>query len=553
MSERSANAGALRKAFTLGSPFERPSAAALRGLAAVVLLDASLAFQNVWPTPMIRWSGELSVECGVLLILVVAAQLSLGPLSGAAIGWLTAGWLLLVLGHYADVTAPALYGRDINLYWDVRYMPDVAAMIARAAPLWLIVCVVAAVAAILGLLYVVFRWAIRCIAGVAFDAKQRAPIFMAGVTIVALFTAQQLGRHFDTEPAFATPVTLTAARQVQLVAGALRASKTLPPSPPMTADLARVRDADVYLVFIESYGSIAFERRDMAPQLAAARTDLDAAIHATGRDVVSAFVESPTFGGSSWLAHLSLMSGVEVRDPETNARLMTERRETMVTAFKRAGHRAVALMPGLRQVWPEGGFYGFDEIDGATRLDYGGPEFGWFAIPDQFSLAKFDALEAAQPSRAPRFVFFPTISTHFPFIPTPPYQPDWSRIFDAHPYDGPSIVRAYAQQPDWTHFGPGYVQAIAYDYATLAGYLRRPAPRDVVMILLGDHEPAAAVSGEGASWDVPVHVIASRPQILDRLRAHGFRAGLTPARPSLGHMHTLLPVLLDAFSTDTRR
>ena len=60
-------------------------------------------------------------------------------------------------------------------------MPDVAAMIARAAPLWLIACVVAAVAAILALLYVAFRWAIRRVAAAAFDPKERAPIFMAGV------------------------------------------------------------------------------------------------------------------------------------------------------------------------------------------------------------------------------------------------------------------------------------------------------------------------------------------------------------------------------------
>jgi hypothetical protein len=517
--------------------------------AAVALLDISLAFQNVWPTPLIRWSGEFSVECGVLLMFIVAGQLWLGPLSRRAARWLAVGWIVLVLGHYADVTTPALYGRDINLYWDLRYMPDVVAMVARAAPLWLLVCVVAAVVLGFALLYVAFRWAIRRVGAAAFDARERAPIFMAGVMIVGFFTAQQLGRHFDTEPTFATPVVETYARQLRLVAGALSASKTLPPSPPMTADLAAVRDADVFLIFIESYGAIAFERPDMAPLLAAGRADLDAAIRASGREVVSAYVESPTFGGSSWLAHLSLMSGVEVRDPETNARLMTEKRETIVTSFRRAGHRTLALMPGLRQAWPEGAFYNFDETYGATRLDYGGPEFGWFAIPDQFSLAKFDALEAAQPSRTPRFVFFPTISTHFPFIPTPPYQPDWTRIFDAHPYDGPSIVRAYAQQPDWTHFGPGYVQAIAYDYATLAGYLRRPKQRDFVMILLGDHEPAAAVSGEGAAWDVPVHIITSRPRILDVLRTHGFHDGLMPARPSLGKMHTLLPVLLDAFST----
>ena len=521
--------------------------------AAVLLLDVSLAFQNVWPTPLIRWDGELSVECGAVLALIIALQLSFGPLTRAAARWLTAGWLVLVLGHYADVTTPALYGRDINLYWDVRFMPDVAAMIARAAPIWLIACVLAAIAALLALLYLLFRWAIRTVAAAAFDPRERAGVFMFGVGMVALFAAQQLGVHVVAEPSYATPVVATYARQARLVAGALSASQTLPPSPPMTADLAAVRGADVFLIFVESYGAIAFERPDMAPQLEAGRADLDAAIHATGRDVVSAFVESPTFGGSSWLAHLSLMSGVEVRDPETNARLMTEQRETIVTHFKRAGHRAVALMPGLRQAWPEGAFYGFDEIYGAARLAYAGPEFGWFAVPDQFSLAKFDALEHDAPSRAPRFVFFPTISTHFPFLPTPPYQPDWRRMLLEHPYDGPSIVRADGQQPDWTHFGPGYVNAIAYDYATLAGYLRRSAGRDVVMVLLGDHEPAAAVSGEKASWDVPVHVIASRPQILDRLRARGFSRGLTPARPSLGRMHTLLPILQDAFSTSATR
>jgi hypothetical protein len=115
-------------------------------------------------------------------------------------------------------------------------------------------------------------------------------------------------------------------------------------------------------------------------------------------------------------------------------------------------------------------------------------------------------------------------------------------------------VDAYAHEPDWTSFAPGYVNAISYTYATLSGYLRESANRDRVLILVGDHQPAAAVSGEGAPWDVPVHVIAGtgssrdRSRILDRLVARGFRPGLTPQRPALGRMHTLLPVLLDAFS-----
>ncbi len=521
----------------------------LKLLFALALLNASLAFQNLWPTPAIHWEGELSIEFALVLLLLAISRRWFGPPSATLIRTTAIVWTVLTIGHYADVTAPALYGRDINLYWDMQFMPDVAAMVVRAAPVWLVVLAIAVVAIVLVSLYRLFRWALRLVAAATADEGQRRTMVVVAGIIMALFAAQWLP---GIGPAianrlFTTPVTSTYIRQARFVAAAMAGSHPMAASPAMDSDLALVQDADVYLVFIEAYGAVAFERPDIAPGLTTARAALDEAIHASGRRVVSAFVDSPTFGGSSWLAHISLMSGVEVRDPETNARLMTEKRETLVTQFARHGFETAALMPGLRQRWPEGAFYGFNEIADATRLDYRGPEFGWFAIPDQYSLAKFDAIVSDRTTRRPLFVFYPTISTHFPFSPTPPYQPDWGRMFDAHPYDGPAIVRAYARQPDWTHFAPGYVDAVSYTYETLGGYLRRHADRDFVMILLGDHQPAAAVSGEGASWSVPVHVIASRSEILDRLVARGFRNGLTPARPALSPMNALLPVLLDAF------
>jgi len=324
----------------------------------------------------------------------------------------------------------------------------------------------------------------------------------------------------------------------------------VPPSPPMTSDLAGLEGADVYLIFLESYGAVTFDRPAFAAGLASAREEFERAVRDTNRGIVSAFVESPTFGGNSWLAHISLMSGVEVRDPDVNAMLMAQKRDTMVTAFSRRRYRTVALMPGLWQAWPEGAFYHFDEIYGGERLDYRGPEFGWFDIPDEFALARFDALEARAASRAPLFMFFPTISTHTPFRPTPPYQADWARMLTDQPFEQSELDRAFDQQADWLNLGPSYVDAMRYSYATLAGYLRRTANRDVVMILIGDHQPPALVSGEGAPWDVPVHVITSRSGVLDRLVARGFRRGLAPSRPDLSKMHALLPVLLDAFARE---
>ena len=76
------------------------------------------------------------------------------------------------------------------------------------------------------------------------------------------------------------------------------------------------------------------------------------------------------------------------------------------------------------------------------------------------------------------------------------------------------------------------------------------AAKDVLLKqLIGDHQPPALVSGEGVPWDVPMHVITNRPEILASLRAKGFTQGLTPARPHLGQMHEVVPTLLDAFSS----
>jgi hypothetical protein len=241
------------------------------------------------------------------------------------------------------------------------------------------------------------------------------------------------------------------------------------------------------------------------------------------------------------------LSGIDVRDADTNAQLMAAHRDTLVRLFERRGYRTVAVMPGLKETWPEGAFYGFDRIYGAAQLAYHGPEFGWFAVPDQFSLWRLRQLELDRPARAPLFVLFPTISTHFPFSPTPPYQRDWSRLSTEHAFDPAAVASAYGDQPDWMNFGPGYVRALSYDFSCLTDFLTLESHRDLVLVVIGDHQPAAAVSGEGARWDVPVHIVTSHGGAMERLISDGFTRGMTPGG-SLGPMSRLLPILLHSFS-----
>jgi len=516
---------------------------------AVLLLDISLSFASLWPTPGIKWTGQLSVECAVLLAVLAGVWQLSGRPSRAMLGALGALWTILALGRYAAVTSSALFGRDINLYWDSRHFSNVASMLVRVATPLEVVGVGLAVAAIPLTVFAVLRWALGRVSEVMKAPRVRAWIAAGCAAVVVAFAVERATMDPDATPRIPSPTAVTYARQAEMVADVLlgRGVTTLGEGPALSSDLGAIGNADVLLIFIESYGAVTYDRPAFARALESRRATFERQIHDSGLGVASAFVESPTFGGSSWLAHVSFLTGFEVKDEGTNVRLMAQQRRTLVTALGDHGYRTVAIMPGLQEYWPEGAFYGFDRIYDTVELGYTGPSFGWWPIPDQFALAQLEHLELGRRDRAPVFAFLPTTSTHTPFSPTPPYQPSWARMLTPHPYDAADYKKAWAHPPDWLNLGPSYVTSMDYAFASLGGFVSLPRNRGVVVVLLGDHQPPAAVSGEGATWDVPVHVIASAPAVLAALKAHGFTEGLHPPRTRVMKMHELMPALLSAF------
>ena len=522
---------------------------------ALVILDASLSFASLWPTPGIRWTGQLSVECAVLVLGLALAWHLRGRPPAWALRILAGFWMLLALGRYAAVTSTALFGRDINLYWDSRHFSAVGAMLARvASPLELAGVVLAALAIPLAV-YALLRWSLgRVSASMAHDTARRA-IAVGCLTVIGLFAADRLTTRPDASPRMPAPITSTYLRQAGMVADVLlgRDARSLGEGPSLPAELSAIDGADILVVFVESYGAVTYDQPAFSRALETRRARFEEQVHAGGLDVVSAFVESPTFGGSSWLAHVSFLTGVEVKDEGTNVRLMAQKRRTLVTALGARGYRTVAVMPGLQEIWPEGAFYGFDRIYGTQQLAYTGPSFGWWSIPDQFALAQLEHLELAPKDRAPVFAFLPTTSTHTPFSPTPPYQASWPRMLTPMPYDEADYQRAWAEPPDWLNMAPSYLRSMDYVLATLGGFISLPRTRDVVLILIGDHQPPAVVSGEGAPWDVPVHVVSSRRAFLDALTAQGFSRGMHTRRAPLMRLHQLMPALTSAMAGDVRR
>lgn len=531
----------------------------LRAAAALLLLNTLLTFGNRLPGLGVQWQPRLSFELALVLAAWAAWAVRAGPLAPRTVGRLATLGVLLVVARYVDVTVPAVFGRPVNVYWDGRHALEVLRLAldapgANTTGRLLLGAALAAAAFVA--MRAVLRWAIGTLAHTlarADAAPLRRLAWVNAAVMTAFFVAYTPGGA-DTRYLMARPLAPMLAHQAGLLASALwpwHAESELGASPPFERHgLDGLHGADVVLLFAESYGAATLDRPEQAAAMREPRERLDAAIRAGGRGVVSARVRSPTFGGGSWLAHAALLAGIDTADPDHYELLLASRRPTLVDHFARHGWRTVGWMPGLQKAWPEGSFYGYDRLAGADAIGYAGPAFGFWRIPDQVAMAQLARQELAPPAdpprRAPRFVVFPTLGTHAPFRPLAPYVGDWSRVLAADAYTPAQQAAALAAPVAWNDAG-AYLDALRYQFDWLSGFLRERAPHPLVMVIVGDHQPLAAVSGAGASWDVPVHVVADDPALLQRLTARGFEPGLLPRRPALGALHELTGLLVQAF------
>ena len=118
------------------------------------------------------------------------------------------------------------------------------------------------------------------------------------------------------------------------------------------------------------------------------------------------------------------------------------------------------------------------------------------------ALARLDALERRGRSRPPVFVVFPTGHEPRAVRSGPSVSANLTRVLTPDAFDDADVAHAMAVTPDLSNLAPSYVRAMAYEYRSLAGYVRQQAD-DSVMIVVGDHQPPAAVSGRDAPWHVP--------------------------------------------------
>ena len=293
--------------------------------------------------------------------------------------------------------------------------------------------------------------------------------------------------------------------------------------------LTGLRGKDVLIAFVESYGRVAIEDPEFAPQMTSLLDAGNSRLRAAGYASRSAFLTSPTFGGGSWLAHSTLLSGLWINNQQRYRNLLASDRLTLNRAFHRAGWRTVDVEPAVTRAWPEGAFYRSDRLYTAQNLGYRGPLFNFSSIPDQYTLSAFQRLERGTPNHPPTMAEMVLLSSHSPWAPLPRLV-DWGKVGDGSVFTGmPKEGDSPEQLRDRGRIRSAYLQSIEYSVNTLISYVETYGDDNLVLILLGDHQPAPIVAGEGASRDVPVTIVARDHAVLDRMSGWGWQDGLKPA------------------------
>lgn len=480
-------------------------------------------------------SGKLSEVGFPLEVFGIALfALTLNGAGFAILRWaVTLSLAAMLFLKLADIGTGIVFQRPFNPYLDVKILTDGWNLLSGtvgAAEAAGIIC-----AGLLAWLLVVavFYWSFAGFLHLAIGLRRKSALASGILFLVGLATIivqdhdhRNLGVEARAVPYFVNRVAMVR----DSVADLARFEDEVDQDPiSVGPHFSTLAGTDVVLIFIESYGRSAIEDSRYAARINDRLGLMEREIGAAGLQARSGWLTSPTVGGVSWLAHGTLLSGFWIDSQARYDRMITSERRSLNSLFRSAGWRTAAVMPAITMDWPEAGYFGYDSVHDAHGLGYKGKPFNWVTMPDQYTLSAFERLERSADHK-PVMAEMALISSHAPWTPIPSLL-DWDQVGDGSVFDAqaeggdpPSVVWA---EP--ARVREHYVASIDYVLETLGSYMARYG-KNTLFILLGDHQPASIVTGDGASRDVPMHIVTGNPELLKRIDGWNWQAGMIPLK-----------------------
>ncbi|HEX5100647.1 MAG TPA: sulfatase-like hydrolase/transferase [Polyangiaceae bacterium] len=536
---------------------------------------ATLTFLGAWmllnAVANVRYPGKetrlwyLVPSLDIVVLLGVFA--ALGALRRRVPLWvhgaLTLALFLVRLLRIGDGVSTRFMHRPFSLYVNLSLLPEVPRLLWDTVPLGTLVLgtvgVVVGVVLVLGLSFLALQTLEKAL-------TERTNVgILAGVTLVLLAASFVPRARADERytGAFASSgvarmvnegTALWQARgyreRIEHTVADVRARLAHQPT-----NLARLRGADVLLFIVESYGEGALAdpalARRVRPELEAMASELTGA----GYTAASSVLDSPTFGGGSWLAHAALNTGVRTENQLEYELVAVHHPITLGDFFRDAGYRTVLVQPANVRGPDKRQYLTFDASYFGAAFDYRGPSFGWGTMPDQYVIDFVDRRELSQRAPAgPRFVEYALITSHAPWTRQASVVRDWSAVGDGSIFAGLPIKE---HDTSWSHLegaSGAYADALVYDLEVLRRYLADRVKDDTLVIILGDHQPPGGVTGESSGHGVLVHVLSRKRAMVEPFVARGYTSGMVPATSGARRgLETFLFSFLRDFSEDLRQ
>ena len=506
------------------------AATVLAGLVVLLALVAPDEQGHLTPAAFLRIPVEGLVPVVLLLALPARARRVVAVVAGIVLGVLT------VL-KTVDVGFSAVLGRPFDLVLDWGLIGAATGVVEDSVGRAGAVATVAAAGLLVAAVLLATTLSVLRLTRLAVG-HGTATTRTVGVLTVVWIACAALGVELvpGVPVASAADASLVGNRALQIRTGlrdrqAFAAEAAVDPfrNTPGAELLTGLRGKDVIVSFVESYGRYAVEDPTFSPRITAVLDAGTRRLDAAGFGSRSAFLTSSTVGGGSWLAHGTLLSGLWINSQQRYRSLVSSDRLTLPSGFRRAGWNTVSVEPAVDRAWPEARFFGYGKVYDSRNLGYRGPRFSYATMPDQYTLATFQRAERA-PGHAPVMAEITLVSSHTPWTPIPRLL-DWDALGDGSVFQDPANRQGGPPGPILGSPGrlrASYAASVEYSLATLISYVEHYGGDDLVLVFLGDHQPAPVLTGAGASRDVPVTIVARDPAVLDRISGWGWQPGLRP-------------------------
>src|SRR5580693_4233767 len=508
-------------------------------IAIAVLALGLLWFVLVAPDRSWQFSLAAFVRIPVEMLVLVAVALVLPPWPRRIVAAIAGiGFSVLLFDKILNIGMYGVVDRAFNPLSDWGSIRPAVAVVRAAVGTTLTNVALVAIWIGVALLVVAITAATIHVTAVAARHRRGTVRGLAAVTAIWGLSAALALQATPGFPVASTSATALTVSQVQAFKEALSDPRvftqaTRSPDPeaaiPASDLLTGLRGKDVLFVFVESYGQVAVEGSSFSPGVDAVLRRQNGMLARVGWSTQSAWLTSPTYGGISWLAHSTLQSGLWVDSQQRYNELLASQRFTLSDAFDKAGWHTVADDPTDNPNWKPGtAFYHYDQLYNRLNVGYQGPTFSYSEMPDQYTFAAFQRNELT-PGHKPVMAEIDTTSSHIPWAPLPTMVP-WSKVgngsvFDPQPAQSESAATVWRNGNTVKQF---FGQSIQYSLKALTSWVTELNDPNLVLIFMGDHQPHTAVSGYGATHEVPVSIVTRAPSVLKQMSSWHWQNGLLP-------------------------